>query len=89
MFNHIRKAAHWIAQQLFPATGHYRQRAPVRGPLPRTARTALALRPHGTAAPASAIWAEDTSLIRPYVLSADEWARRRRQSLSGAVTASP
>lgn len=84
MFHHFRRAALAITQWLFPATGHHRQREPVRRPLTRTAHTTVALRPNGTGLP-PAIRAEDIPLVRPYVLSVEEWAGRR--SLAGAVSA--
>lgn len=86
MFDQLRRAARLFAQHLFPATGVHRQRPPLASPLsplpgssagtdlrPRRALASSSLRALG------ALRADDHPLVRPYVLSAEEWARRRTE----------
>jgi hypothetical protein len=78
MPNLFARVAAWFARQLFPPAGRHSQR-----PLPRTALAPIAVSPPARsalrveqAAPRkSFIRAEETALVRPYVLAAE---RRHR-----------
>lgn len=84
MFHLIGRVAAWLARQLLPDRGSHRQHPPLAEPFSRTANTPARrlLRPH---APTPRAWTDDGPLIRPYVLSAEEWTRRRHESRPRAV----
>ena len=75
MFRLICRAVLRTLQRRTPIPGRRREHPAVPCPLTRTAaiRTA-ALRPRA----APTLRGEDVPLLRPYVLSAEEWAARRR-----------
>jgi hypothetical protein len=73
VFNHLRRAATWIARRPTRATG--RQGPPVRLPQPR--RTTPTLRSHRPAQPAYFWLADDLPLVRTYILSPAEVVRLR------------
>lgn len=79
MFQLIRIAAVWLARQFLPARGAHRIAA-----APSTIASPLRVR-----RPYSYAWDDDGPLLRPYVLDAEEWARRRSEALPGAVSAAP
>ncbi len=84
MLHRIRRAADWFVQQLFPTTAGTPQRPPTTAPFGLAASTPArrTLRFH---APAPHFWTDEGPLLRPYVLSAEEWTRRRRESRARAV----
>lgn len=79
MFHLIRRAAAWLARQLLPARGAHRLH-------PEPTTPARSSRPHR---PDPYAWPDDGPLLRPYVLNAEEWARRRRETVPSAVGAAP
>lgn len=83
MFNLFNRVAAWIVRQLSPPAGRHRERqrpllrdlpAPTASPSP----AGLILRPSSAAPRWSLIRAEETALVRPYVLAAE---RRRGHGL--------
>jgi hypothetical protein len=72
------------ASRLFPpARGMHRQHRVIAHPLPDLMAAPLPLRPHHRSAHT---WTDDGPLLRPYVLSADEWTRRRSENRPQAVS---
>jgi hypothetical protein len=85
VFHPIRIGAAWLARQLLPASGAHRQHPPSPVPFNRAACTPARrqLRRH---APTPRAWTDDGPLIRPYVLSAEEWTRRRHEGRPRAAS---
>lgn len=80
MFQLIRAAA----SRLFPpARGIHRQHRVIAQPLPDPMTVPRTLRPHHRSAHT---WTDDGPLLRPYVLSADEWTRRCSENRPQAVS---
>jgi hypothetical protein len=80
VFQLIRAAA----SRLFPpARGSHRQNPVIARPLPDSAAAPRPLRPHHRSAHT---WTDDGPLLRPYVLSADEWTLRRSENRPQAVS---
>lgn len=75
MFRLIRRAVLRTLQRRISFPGRRREHHAAPGPLTRTATVrTVALRPRA----APTLRGEDVPLLRPYVLSAEEWAARRR-----------
>jgi hypothetical protein len=74
VFQLIRAAA---ARLFRPGGGAHRQHPPGAEPLTRTSSTAQPLRAAHHAVPY--VWTDDGPLLRPYVLSREEWTRRRSE----------
>jgi hypothetical protein len=71
------------ATRLFPLAGDiHRQHRVIAQPLPDPMTVPRTLRAHHRSAHT---WTDDGPLLRPYVLSADEWTRRRRENGPQAV----
>ena len=83
MFPLIRAVA---ARLPLPGRGVHRHRPYIAAPAPQPAAIARPLRAHR--APPY-VWTDDGPLLRPYVLDADEWTRRRRESRTQTVGAAP
>jgi hypothetical protein len=80
VFQLIRAAA----SRLFPpARGTHRQHRLIAQPFPESTAVPRTLRPHHRCAHT---WTDDGPLLRPYVLSADEWTRRRGENGPQAVS---
>ncbi|WP_031519804.1 hypothetical protein [Streptomyces sp. NRRL F-5123] len=83
MFQLIRIAAVWLTRQLLPA------RLPAQGTHRITAAPAGTERALPVRRPHPYAWDDDGPLLRPYVLNAEEWARRRGELAPGTVGAAP
>lgn len=93
MSKQLRRTALWLAQQLLPARGSHRHRAPSRAAARRPTGQPLSpphrfgLRePHP---PQPTLHGDDVPLVRPYVLSAEEWARRRTTATARKLVCAP
>jgi hypothetical protein len=82
VFQIIRAAA----SRLFrPGGGAHRQRQPRAVPLPCPSPMSQPLRT--VRRPVPYTWTDDGPLLRPYVLSSDEWTRRRSEAHPQAARA--
>ena len=81
VFDHIRRAAAWTRQRLGPASGRHRLSMSTRLSAPQTPAPASLRMPRVQAPvrrPEPTISAEDTVLVRPYVLTREERVRQWR-----------
>lgn len=84
MFHHIRVAAARLARQLVPARGAHR-----RSPATQLLHPARPDRPLRSRPPSAYTSPDDEPLVRPYVLNAEERARRRHETLLSAAATAP
>lgn len=87
MLHLVRTVAAWLARQLLPARRSHPQRPVTVGPSSSPVST-QARRPLRSHAPTPHGWTDGGPLLRPYVLSTEEWTRRRREGWPRAVSRS-
>lgn len=85
VFDHIRRAAAWARWQLVPTFRRHRRRTSMSWPITTPVMLSVPHQPRRPTQYAQRIRGEDTALVRPYVLTIEERARRwsepRRRTL--------